>query len=82
MIDMSMKLDPCPRCGGPAIINSHIWWVDGDESITVKCLKCGLSLDYSSSKCWPRTSVKWDYDTGEYVLLDEVWSARKDGWND
>ena len=82
MIDMSMKLDSCPRCGGPAIINSYMWWVDGDESITVKCLKCGLSFDYSSSKEYPCISVKWDYDIEGYMPLNEVWSARKDGWND
>ena len=78
MIDMNMKLGPCPRCGGPAVIDSYMQWADGDESVSVRCLKCGLSLDYFASKYYPRTSVKWDYEIGKYIPLDQIWNVRKD----
>lgn len=57
-------------------------WNYYNESVTIKCLECGLSLDYSFSIYYPHTSVKWSYDNGDRVPLDEVWNARKDGWND
>lgn len=75
MINLEMKLGPCPKCGGRPVIDSRCQWHDGQEDFTVKCLDCGLELDYSHDPYYiPHTSIKWSYNEFADLSLDAVWN--------
>ena len=78
MIGLETKLNSCPKCGGRPICDSRCQWHDGQEEIRIKCLDCGLELDYSSRpNDLPHTSISWSYDEYAALSLDVVWNGAK-----
>ena len=41
MIDLQMKLNPCPKCGGHPVVYQTSRWLDGQEDFTIRCWTAG-----------------------------------------
>ena len=78
MIDLQMKFNPCPKCGGHPVVYQTSRWFDGQEDFTIRCLDCGLELDYSNHpNDLPHTSIRWSYDEFAALSPDVVWNGVK-----
>lgn len=52
-MEMVIELEPCPLCGGKAIIDSFNTAPHGDFT-TIKCTVCGLTLDWTTDYYFSR----------------------------
>ena len=58
------KFDPCPKCGGYAVVDCLMQSCYGDEKIDVRCMQCGLRMKYEYNALEPiHIRVTWSYDT-------------------
>lgn len=83
MMDFYKELGPCPRCGGNPIIYAYNLGCHG-YSATIKCEKCGLTMDYDNESRSVMTvsgrgftlghTVSWSYEDNNCKSAIEVWN--------
>lgn len=81
MMDFYKELGPCPRCGGDPVIDMYCCYVDGGEGITIRCMKCGLTMKYDTENAYAVGSwiklaqnVSWSYSDIDHKNAIEVWN--------